>query len=59
MLPDVTATNSKADNKADNMVADDVLRDKVGIDPRRLAPVLDLAALGLVNMAWRNTVVED
>jgi hypothetical protein len=54
VLPDVT-THSKAEN----MVADDVLRDKVGIDPRRLSPVLDLVALGLVNMAWRNTVVEN
>jgi hypothetical protein len=30
-----------------------------GIDPDRLGTVVDLAALGLVNSAWRNTCVED
>jgi hypothetical protein len=36
-----------------------VLRDQVGIDPRSLRPILRLAALGLVNSAWRNTHVEN
>jgi hypothetical protein len=44
---------------AEGVLADEVLRDKVGIDPRQLAPVLDLTALGLVNTAWRNTVVKN
>jgi hypothetical protein len=37
----------------------EMLREKGGIDPGRLGPVIDLAALGLVNSAWRNTCVED
>lgn len=35
-----------------------ILRDQVGVDPRQLTPVLELAALGLINAAWRNTAVE-
>src|SRR5437660_12141379 len=37
----------------------EMLRERGGIDPARLGPVIDLAALGLVNSAWRNTCVED
>jgi hypothetical protein len=36
-----------------------ILRDRVGIDPQSLRPILRLAALGLVNSPWRNTHVED
>src|SRR5260370_13748406 len=36
-----------------------MLRERADIDPSRLGPVIDLAALGLVNSAWRNTCVED
>ena len=36
----------------------EMLRERGGIDPGRLGPVIDLAALGLVNSAWRNTCVE-
>jgi hypothetical protein len=35
------------------------LRDRVGVDPRSLRPILRLAALGLVRSAWRDTCVED
>ena len=35
------------------------LRSQTGIDPERVGPVLDLAAVGLVNGAWRNSVLED
>ncbi len=35
-----------------------LLRERVGIDPGRVGPVVDLAAIGLVNGAWRNTCVE-
>ncbi len=35
-----------------------ILRDRVGVDPRQLTPVLELAALGLISSAWRNTAVE-
>jgi hypothetical protein len=34
------------------------LRDQVGVDPQSLRPVLRLTALGIVNLAWRNTCVE-
>jgi hypothetical protein len=37
----------------------EMLRERGGIDPGSLGPVIDLAALGLVNSAWRNTCVED
>ncbi|WP_143194316.1 hypothetical protein [Micromonospora sp. CB01531] len=36
-----------------------MLADQVGIDPDRVGPVLDLAALRVVNNAWRNSPVED
>ena len=35
-----------------------LLRDRVGIDPGKVGPVVDLTAIGLVNGAWRNTCVE-
>jgi hypothetical protein len=37
----------------------DLLREQVGIDPGKAGPVVDLAAIGLVNGAWRNTCVEN
>jgi hypothetical protein len=37
----------------------ELLRNRGGIDPGTVGPVLDLAALGLVNGAWRNTCVEN
>lgn len=36
-----------------------MLRHQVGIDPDHVGAVLDLAAVGLVNSAWRNSPVED
>jgi hypothetical protein len=36
-----------------------ILRHQVGIDPHAATAVLDLAAVGLVNGAWRNSPVED
>ncbi len=36
-----------------------MLRHQAGIDPDRVGPVLDLAAVGIVNSAWRNSPVED
>ena len=35
----------------------EMLRERGVIDPGRLGPVIDLAALGLVSSAWRNTCV--
>jgi hypothetical protein len=37
----------------------DLLRERVGIDPGKVGPVAGLAAIGLVNGAWRNTCVEN
>jgi hypothetical protein len=37
----------------------ELLRDRVSVDPEKKRPVVDLAALGLVNSAWRNSPVED
>ncbi len=37
----------------------ELLRDQLGIDPCLLRPIIDLAALGLVNSAWRNSPVEN
>jgi len=36
-----------------------ILRHQIGIDPHQLRAVLDLAAVGVVNSAWRNSPVED
>lgn len=36
----------------------EMLCERGGIDPSKLGPVIDLAALGLVNSAWRTTCVE-
>lgn len=36
-----------------------MLRYQVGVDPNVVGPVLDLAAVGLVNDAWRNSPVEN
>jgi hypothetical protein len=35
------------------------LHHQVGIDPDHIGEVLDLAAVGIVNSAWRNSPVED
>jgi hypothetical protein len=37
----------------------ELLRERVGIDPDKVMPVVDLAAIGLVNGAWRNTCIEN
>ena len=37
----------------------DLLRERAGIDLGNAGPLADLAAIGLVNGAWRNTCVEN
>jgi hypothetical protein len=37
----------------------ELLHERGGIDPDRVDSVTDLAALGLVNAAWRNTCIEN
>ncbi|MDU0291481.1 hypothetical protein [Saccharothrix longispora] len=36
-----------------------MLRHQLGIDPHHVGAVLDVAAVGLVNSAWRNSPMED
>jgi hypothetical protein len=36
-----------------------LLRDHVGVDPNDAAVILDLAAIGITNGAWRNSPLED
>jgi hypothetical protein len=43
----------------EEQVMADLLREQVGIDPGKVGPLVDLAAIGLVNGAWRNTCVEN
>jgi len=38
--------------------AADLLRKQVGIDPGQVGPLIDLASIGMVNLAWRNTCIE-
>lgn len=38
---------------------EEMLRHQMGLDPQRLGGVLDLAAVGIVNEAWRNGPIED
>jgi hypothetical protein len=40
-------------------MVDGVLRGDVGVDPADAAAVLDLVAVGMVNIGWRNSPVED
>lgn len=43
----------------EEQIAADLLRERTGIAPGKVGPVADLAAIGLVNGAWRNTCVEN
>lgn len=52
------ATDDMAPEREEQFLAA-LLRERVGIDPRKVGPVVDLAAIGLVNGAWRNTCVEN
>lgn len=52
-------TGDELSPQREERLVGEMLRERGGIDPSRLGPVIDLAALGLVNSAWRNTCVED
>lgn len=54
----VMSTDELSHEREEQLIGE-MLRERGGIDPGRLGPVIDLAALGLVNSAWRNTCVED
>lgn len=43
----------------EEQLTDELLRDRAGIDPGKVGPLVDLASIGLVNGAWRNTCVEN
>ncbi|WP_219413451.1 hypothetical protein [Pseudonocardia nigra] len=64
MLADVEDRDSDSDGdeftrQEEAVLVERVLRHQAGIDPRHLGQVLDLAAVGIVNSAWRNSPVED
>lgn len=52
------ATDDMTPEREERFIAD-LLRERAGIDPGKVGPVADLAAIGLVNGAWRNTCVEN
>jgi hypothetical protein len=54
----LTAAGGLTPEREEQLTAD-ALRERVGIDPEKAGPVADMAALGLVNGAWRNTCVEN
>ncbi|WP_158854484.1 hypothetical protein [Saccharothrix deserti] len=54
----VTARGELSAEQEENLV-EVMLRHQVGIDPDHVGAVLDMAAVGLVNSAWRNSPVED
>ena len=43
----------------EELLVEAMLRHQVGIDPAHVGEVLDLAAVGFVNSAWRNSPVEN
>jgi hypothetical protein len=56
---DAFAVRDEMSPQREEALLDAVLRHQVGIDPSRVAAVLDLAAVGIVNSGWRNSPVED
>ena len=54
----MTAAGGLTPEREEQLTAD-ALRERAGIDPGKAGPLADLAALGLVNGAWRNTCVEN
>jgi hypothetical protein len=52
-------TSEDLSPEREELIITGLLRERCGIDPGTAGPVLDLAAIGLVNGAWRNTCVEN
>lgn len=52
-------TSEDLSPEREELLITQMLRERCGIDPGTLGPVLDLAGIGLVNGAWRNTWVEN
>jgi hypothetical protein len=48
-----------AAERKEELLRSEILRGRVGVDPDDLGAITGLAALGLTNLAWRNTCVED
>src|SRR5262245_9137510 len=59
MADQAPAVRDEMSPQREEALVEAVLRDQVGIDPSQLGPVLDLAAVGIVNSGWRNSPVED
>ena len=55
----ISAVRDEISPQQEEALLEAMLRYQVGIDPDRLGSVLDLAAVGIVNSAWRNSPVED
>lgn len=55
----VCGTSVELNPEREDELLNQVLAGQVGVDPDQLRAILELAALGLVNVAWRNTAVEN
>jgi hypothetical protein len=51
-------TSGEVPPEREEQIMVELLRERGGIEPGMLGPVLDLAVIGLVNGTWRNTCVE-
>ena len=58
-MRDVSGVRDEISPQREAALLEAMLRYQIGIDPGRVGPVLDLAAVGIVNSAWRNSPVED
>lgn len=54
----MTAAGDITPEREEQLLAD-LLRERAGIDPGTVGPLIGLAAIGMVNGAWRNTCVEN
>jgi len=53
-----SAADGELSRPREEALLEAILRHQAGIDPFCIGPVLDLAAVGIVNSAWRNSPVE-
>lgn len=58
-LHSAAAEHDEISQQREEALIEAMLRYQVKLDPDHLGPVLDVAAVGIVNNAWRNSPVED
>src|SRR6266511_2610884 len=58
-LRDVSGPREEISPQREAALLEATLRYQISVDPSQVGPVLDLAAVGIVNSAWRNSPVED